>query len=388
MGPVEKSIKPLIAHIIFRLDYGGLENGVVNLINRMPRDAFRHCIIVMSETTEFRKRLQRADVAVHSIGKRPGKDPVSYLRLFRLLRKLRPNVLHTRNIGTMDCVPVARLAGVSACIHGEHGWDVHDPDGVNPRYRRLRRVIQPLVRHFITVSDDLKQWLVDSVGIPPEKITRICNGVDTDRFSPSLKGQRHQEIRSRFSERAVIVGSVLRFQEIKDPLNLVDAFLIARARLQRSGPDLCLAMIGDGPLHQHALNRLEQAGAQDAAWLPGSRDDVPELLQSLDLFALGSRREGISNTLLEAMSTGLPVIATSTGGNLELLGTNDVGMLVPPENSAVLAESICRLAEDEKLRLELGNAARQQALSRYALNTMIEQYRRVYEDVTVGYEGN
>lgn len=379
---------PLIAHVIFRLDYGGLENGVINLIDRMPQDPFRHCIIVLTEATEFRTRLRRTDVDIHCIGKRPGKDPSSYVKLYKLLRKLRPTALHTRNIGTLDCVPVARLAGVSACIHGEHGWDIHDPDGKNPKYRRVRWLIKPLVRHFVTVSDDLRQWLVETVGIQPRKVTRICNGVDTDRFAPRLKGQRHVEISSRFGEEAVIVCSVLRFQEIKDPLNLVDAFLRARAQMQGSGVDVCLVMVGDGPLRKEALNRLQEAGAIDAVWLPGTRDDIAEILQSVDIFVLASKREGISNTLLEAMSTGLPLIATSTGGNVELLEGSKFGVLVPPEDSGELAEAIVRLSMSSDVRTTYAAAARSTAVSKYSLEIMVDKYRRLYENVTAGHRGN
>ena len=122
---------PLIAHVVYRFDYGGLENGIVNLINATQGESFRHCVIALTEATDFRKRLQAPEVAVYEIGKKPGKDFGSYIRLYRLLRRLGPKILHTRNIGTLDCAVVGRLAGVSECIHGEHGWDVHDPDGRN-----------------------------------------------------------------------------------------------------------------------------------------------------------------------------------------------------------------------------------------------------------------
>ncbi len=372
--------RPLVAHVVFRFDYGGLENGLVNLINRMPPEACRHAVIALTECTEFAGRLERPDVSVHSLGKRPGKDPAAYVRLFRLLRELRPAILHTRNIGTLDCAPIARLAGVGVCVHGEHGWDTHDPEGKNPKYRRLRRLVNPLVRRFITVSEELREWLADTVGIDAAKIVRICNGVDTERFSPRGADSRHPEVRRHLPDDAVIVGSVLRFNEIKDPMNLVEAFIGAKSREDSAGPPLCLLMVGDGPLREAAAARLAEAGVADCAWLPGSRDDVPELLRAMDLFVLGSRREGISNTLLEAMASGLPLIATDTGGNRELVAPGRNGLLVPPGDSAALGEAIRRVATKGDLRRQMAESARADAVGGFSLDGMVENYWRVYQD--------
>ena len=371
---------PLIAHVVYRFDYGGLENGIVNLINATQGESFRHCVIAITEATDFRKRLQVPEVAVYEIGKKPGKDFGSYFRLYRLLRRLRPRILHTRNIGTLDCAVVGRLAGVSVCIHGEHGWDVHDPDGKNPKYRLMRRMANPFVRHFVTVSTDLKQWLIESVGIPSHRVTRICNGVDNERFCPRGDGPRHQDLAARFPAGGIIIGSVLRFQDIKDPMNLVQAFIIACPKAEKSGTKLCLAMIGDGQLHDAAIHALDEAGLADRSWLPGSRDDIPEIMRSFDVFVLGSRREGISNTVLEAMASGLPVIATNTGGNAELVRSKETGELVPTEDSAALAEEVCRYASDPELRNVCGIEARKAAVEKYSLEMMIDTYQRMYCD--------
>ena len=372
---------PLIAHVVYRFDYGGLENGITNLINATQSGSFRHCVIALTEATDFRKRLRMPEVAVYEIGKKPGKDFSSYFRLYRLLRKLRPTIVHTRNIGTLDCAVVGRLAGVSECIHGEHGWDVHDPDGRIPKYRLMRRMANPFVRHFVTVSTDLKQWLTESVGIPSRKVTRICNGVDADRFHPKGDGPRHPDLATRFPADSIIIGSVLRFQEIKDPMNLVQAFITAHPRAANAGIRLCLVMIGDGPLRKQAIDAIEDAELADTAWLPGSRDDVPDITRSFDLFALGSRREGISNTVLEAMASGLPVIATNTGGNAELVRPGETGVLVAPEDPEALADGILRYAQDTVLRKTSGKLARRAVVEDFSLDTMINMYRHLYVDV-------
>jgi sugar transferase (PEP-CTERM/EpsH1 system associated) len=376
MSAMAANTRPLIAHVLFRLDYGGLENGVVNVVNGLPGDAFRHAIIALTEASAFRERIRRADVQVYALDKQPGKDPLAYLRLYRLLRQLRPAIVHTRNLGTLDSALVGRIAGVPCRIHGEHGWDTYDPDGTSRKYRTLRRMLDPTIDRFVTVSQELQQWLIEHVGISSGKITRICNGVDTERFRPRASVGRSHLHGPGFPPGSVVVGSVTRFSEIKDPLNLVRAFI--EARRAAAGKALRLVMLGDGVLLPQAHSMLAEAGEADAAWLPGSRDDVPELMRDMDVFVLGSKREGISNTVLEAMATGLPVIASATGGNLELILDGRTGALVPAGDAGAIARVLLDYAAQRSLRLEHGAQARRRTEQEYSLHGMLAKYNELY----------
>ena len=372
---------PLVAHLIFRFDYGGLENGLVNLINRSSAMGYRHAVIALTEISSFADRVTAEETTFHAIRKKPGKDFGAYWRLWRLLRRLKPDIVHTRNIGTLDAVVVARLAGVGTCFHGEHGWDVHDPDGTNRKYRLMRQILSRLVNRFVTVSVDLRDWLIRTVGIRESKVVNICNGVDTGKFSPrrSDRRSRAEILGDVFPEDSIVVGGVARFEPIKDPMNLVEAFIDAVRRGGAESNRLRLLYVGDGALRSAALERLDAAGLADRALLPGSRDDIPALLACMDMFVLASQREGISNTLLEAMASGLPTIATATGGNLELVADRETGMLVPVGDSRALADAILHYLDDPEMRLAHARQARRRAENLFSLDNMVTRYAELYD---------
>jgi glycosyltransferase involved in cell wall biosynthesis len=180
----------------------------------------------------------------------------------------------------------------------------------------------------------------------------------------------------RFPPGSIIIGSVTRFSEIKDPLNLVRAFI--EARRSREGEVLRLLMLGDGPLRPQAEQMLTESGNASAAWLPGSRDDVPALMRAMDVFVLGSLREGISNTVLEAMASALPVVASAVGGNLELIQNQSTGVLTQPGDSPGIAQVLLRYAGEPQRRLEHGRSARERAEREYSLRRMLTDYENLY----------
>lgn len=372
---------PLVAHIIFRLDFGGLENGLVNLINQIPADRYRHAIICLTTHSEFRERIKRENVEVFDLNKAAGKDLGMYARLWRLLRSLRPDVVHTRNLATLDSQFVAALAGVKHRIHGEHGWDMIDLDGSNRKYNMLRRAASLVVQRYIPMSRDLDAWLRSTVGISPGKITQIYNGVDTTKFHAADDMSRAVLPNGFANDKSVIVGTVGRMAEVKDQLTLVRAFVRMREASTVARANARLVLIGEGSLRSQARNILEEAGALDTAWLPGARSDVAELLRAFDIFVLPSLNEGISNTILEAMATGLPVVATRVGGNPELVESGHNGVLTPPSDPAAMADSILAYVEEPALTVRHGQAGRSRVMSQFSLTRMVDDYLDVYDGV-------
>lgn len=365
-------------HVLHRFDTGGLENGVVNLINHMPASAYRHMVVALTEVTDFRLRLRHADVECLALHKPPGHGARLYPRLWRLLRERRPAIVHTRNLAALEMQVPAWLCRVPVRIHGEHGRDVSDLDGSSPRYQRVRRLYAPFVSHYIALSRDLAGYLTGPVGIAPGRIAQIYNGVDDQRFTPAP--QPVVIAGCPFAAPAHwLVGTVGRMQTVKDQTLLARAFVRALALQPALRERLRLVMVGEGPLRAASQQVLEEAGAAALAWLPGERHDVSDVMRGLSCFALPSLAEGISNTILESMATGLPVVATAVGGNAELVDHGRTGEVVPAADVEAFAQALVRMAADPGRAAAMGRAGRAEVERRFSLQAMVASYQQLYD---------
>ena len=374
------SSPPLVLHVVYRFDTGGLENGIVNLINRMPPQAYRHAVVALTEVNPaFAKRITRSDVEYFSMHKPPGHGARLWRPMAALIRRTQPAVLHTRNLAALEMQVPAAWCRVPARVHGEHGRDVEDLDGSSRRLQWVRRLYSPLVHHYVALSRDLAGYLEHRVGIAPQRVTQVYNGVDSQRFAPSPTG-REPLPGSPFGDPSFwVVGTVGRMATVKDQTHLARSFVRALELAPALKPRLRLAMIGDGPLRAESQAILEAAGLSDLAWLPGERSDVPDVMRSLDCFALPSLAEGISNTILEAMSTGLPVVATDVGGNADLVVNGSTGQIVPAADVEALATALVRMAGDPARAVVMGRAGRAEAERRFSMQAMVDTYQGVYD---------
>jgi sugar transferase (PEP-CTERM/EpsH1 system associated) len=345
----------------------------------MPEERYRHAIVCLQGYTDFRKRLQRKNVAIHDMAKRDGHDPRVYWRLFRIFRQLRPAIVHTRNLSAMEVQAIAALAGVPGRVHGEHGRDTYDLHGRNRKYNLLRRLVRPYIGHYIAVSKDLQNWLMSAVGVKRGNISQIYNGVDSIRFRPAQTPRAQLGPPGFFDENNIVIGSVGRMAAVKDYPNLVQAFLKLLHQEPALRDRLRLLIVGGGEARDTCLRVMNQHGVGQLAWLPGERSDIPELMAAMDIFVLPSLGEGISNTILEAMATGLPVIATRVGGNPELVQEGVTGLLVPPADPDALAQTLLEYVRDADRRHAHGRAAREIIDRQFSIPAMVQGYLSVYD---------
>lgn len=372
--------RPLVLHVVYRFDTGGLENGVVNLINHMPAHAYRHAVLALTQVTDFRQRVQRSDVEFFALDKPPGHGIWQYGKLYQLFRRLRPAIVHSRNLAALEVQVPALAAGVPVRVHGEHGRDIGDLDGNNVIYQRVRRLYRPFVHHYTALSRDLAGYLRTKVHIKPDAITLACNGVDTERFSPGARGPEPIAGCPFDPAQHWLVGTVGRMQTVKNQVMLAEAFLLALQMAPQLKSRLRLVMIGDGPQRAQVQAILAAADLLALAWLPGERNDVPHLMCGLNAFALPSLAEGISNTILEAMACGLPVVATSVGGNAELVHAGKTGYLIPPNDPQAMAMRLIELATDPDLARSMGDAGCRRVKDAFSLQAMVNTYQTVYDN--------
>ncbi|MEO8117836.1 MAG: TIGR03088 family PEP-CTERM/XrtA system glycosyltransferase [Rhodoferax sp.] len=371
--------RPLILHVMYRFDTGGLENGIVNLINHMPVQAYRHAVLALTDVSDFGQRIKRSDVEFLSLGKPPGHGVWQYAKLFKLFRRLRPTIVHSRNLAALEVQAPAWAAGLPIRIHGEHGRDVGDLDGSNATYQRVRRFYKPFVHHYMALSNDLADYLVDKVRVPKEKITVAYNGVDTERFCPASNGTQLIAGCPFDPEQHWLVGTVGRMQSVKNQVMLAHAFVQALALAPALQTRLRLVMVGEGPLRAHAEAVLQAAGVAHLAWLPGERSDVSDIMRGLHAFALPSLAEGMSNTILEAMASGLAVVATAVGSNADLVVQGQTGYITPSANAQAMAHQLVGLASNPQAARDMGQSGRQRVQTSFSLQAMVSTYQSVYD---------
>jgi len=369
---------PHIVHIVHRFDTGGMENGMVNLLNTLPPHSFRHSVIALTDYSDFRKRIDAQPVDFYALNRAPGHGLSWMVRLWKLLRQLKPDLVHTRNLAALEAQFLVALIGVRATVHGEHGRDVFDLYGQNWKYNLLRRAAQPFVSNYIAVSKDLETWLRLSIHVPPRKLHQIYNGVDSTKFHP------REGARPEFAHpESIVFGAVGRMVEVKDYPTLTRAFIQLLQQQPERAARARLVIVGEGPARATCLKLLKSAGLAHLAWLPGERHDIAEIMQVFDVFVLPSKNEGISNTILEALASGLPVIATAVGGNIELVEDGVNGTLIQPGDVANLAQALLFYLDTPARIAEQAGHARRYAEQRFGIPAMVEAYATVY-DQTLG----
>jgi sugar transferase (PEP-CTERM/EpsH1 system associated) len=371
--------RPLVAHVLYRFDVGGLENGVVNLINNLPAGRFRHAVVALTKVTDFRQRIERDDVQYFALDKGPGHGILLAPRMKRLLQQLQPTVVHTRNLAALEMSLAAAWSGVPVRIHGEHGWDVNDPDGQRLRFSLVRRIYRPFVHHFVALSKHQATYLTERVGVPASRLSQIYNGVDLHRFDACVGPRALPAGAPNFAADAWVVGTVGRLHEIKNQLLLARAFVRAREISTEAHRRLRLVIAGDGPLAPAIESALREGNALQVAWLAGERNDVAQVMRGLDCFVLPSRAEGISNTILEAMASCLPIIATDVGGNRELLDDQITGRLVASDDVEGLAQALLADLADPAGAHARGQRARAAVQTRFSLERMVSAYADLYD---------
>lgn len=367
-----------IMHVVNDLRKGGLENGLVNLVDRMNPARFEHVVCTVRGLGPHAAHLQERQVRIVSIDAAASQSRFQTPALVTAIRDMRPHVVHSRNWGAIEAVLAARLTRAPLVVHSEHGYDAQSGSGESRRRRYLRRLAFALADRVVTVSGQLRAVHAERTGFPARKITVIHNGVDCARFSPDVSVRESIRRELDLPPTTFCIGCVANLLPVKDHMTLLQSL----RTLDQRGRDWRLLLVGEGP-ERAALEAFvqAQAGWRERVSFLGSSNRVPALLRAMDTFVLPSTAEGICNSLLEAMATGLPVVATAVGGNPEVITDGESGLLFRSGDVERLGHHLAQLRAAPESRARFGAQAVQRVRREFSLDSMVRAYEGLYASV-------
>jgi len=361
--------RPEVLHVVDNLDSGGLERVVEALA---ANDGHQVCAI--REIGGIGEWMRRRGVPIHLLGRSEGADRTVVPRMVVLLRRLEPRIVHAHSDGAVDGIVAARLAGIGATVFTEHGWS----SAANSRRRLwMRRILLRAARRVVAVSDEIAVYLRRDLWVPRDRIRLIRNAV-AEIAVPAEAERIGIRARLGLPDDAFVVGTVGTMRPVKNHRGLIEAF----ARCAGRQPRLHLLLIGDGPERPRIEADVARLRLADRVRLLGRQDAATEWLGAMDLFVLPSHREGTSLALLEASWRGLPVVATDTGGNAEVVEAGVGGTLVPPGDPDALAAAIEAYVSDPAMARSHGERGRERVRRLYSFDEFLRAHASLYRELS------
>ncbi|MFH1215529.1 MAG: glycosyltransferase [Pseudomonadota bacterium] len=361
-----------IMHLLPSLDPGGMENGVVNLVNGHKEPFLGH-ICCLENTGSFQKRIANPAVQVHIMNKKPGFKLGLVFQLAQLLRQAKIDIVHTHNHLTLVYgIPAAKIAKVPIIIHGEHGSPFH----YNLKRRLIYQWCYRQMDALFVVAQSLGCEIVETKGVGWGKIKIVPNGVDTNIFQGSQKDDILLK-KLDIKKGDFVIGSIGRVEPIKN----YEIMPLVAAEIKKKFPNVKWLVVGDGSGLSRLKKEILEKNLVNDFILPGKTDNVPAMLSLMDIFVLPSLNEGMANSILEAMSCGKPIIATDVGANSELICDGENGYIIPKNEERPLIDKILYLLENPEICKSFGEKSRQKVESKWSMGAMIDSYQKIYSEI-------
>mgnify|MGYP001040938267 CR=1 FL=1 len=361
-----------VLHLITELNTGGAQKALVRLLARLDRQRFSPAVVCLyNGDGAVSHEIRDLGVPVTDLGMTAKWRWDAFWRLYRLLRRERPVILHTwmfhanlpgRLLGQVVGIPVVITSRRNVNIGGSiREW--------------LTRWTAGLDDKVIAVCEQARQAEIERAQIPPQKVVTIHNGCDVKGFS-QVPAEASAQIREALAipPDVSLIGSIGRLHPQKD----FAALLTAVPKIQEQNPDIHLLLVGEGELRDDLEAQSQLTGLARLVTFAGYRTEIPEILGALDVFVLPSLWEGMPNVVLEAMAAGLSVVATAVGGTPEVVVDGITGLLVPPYDSDALAEAINRLLCDPDLRHRMGQAGRTRIEHHFSIEETVQRTEELY----------
>jgi len=355
-----------ILYLVDELHIGGTEQQMLELLQEIDRARYKPHVVCFRDKGRIAGEIESLGIPVTLVPKSGRVDPGFFWHLMALIRRTRPRIVQTFLFTANSWGRLAAwLSGVPVIIGGERNID----DWKGPLHRFVDRVLARFTTTIVVNAAAIKTFLVEEEGLTGRNIRVVYNGVRWQRFTPA-------RVRSE-AVRVPVIGIVGRLEPQKDHHTCIRAF----ARLRLRVPGARLRVIGDGSL-RHELEAFARGlDTGDTVEFQGETRDVGKVLSQLDLVVVSSTREGCCNVILEAMSAGVPVIATRVGGNVELITEGENGYLVPPHDPVALAEAMGRALADPGQLEAFSRSGLQAARGRFSVEAMAAAYDRLYQEL-------
>ncbi|MBN2185661.1 MAG: glycosyltransferase [Candidatus Krumholzibacteriota bacterium] len=365
-----------VTHIVYSLYHGGAEHIISTLLRCGDSASFTHSVLVLSSGGSLIEEIEKSGGHVLLLGKKKGFDPALPFRLASLIRKTAPDIIHLHNSspgvwGTLASM-ISRT-GIPLVKMEHRPWI---PKDLPLFHRTLYRYLAKKSEKIITVSEDARSTFSSSFPSLESRLVTVLNGID---LTPYKELQPVEECRKWFGLplNCPLIGSIGRLVPVKNHRILIEAFLAVKKRY----PDAHLAILGQGPLEPSLRSYAASRGISESLSILPATLDVYKFLGALDVFVLPSRSEGLPLTLLEAMASALPVIASSVGGIPEVIEDEEDGFLTASGSSSEITEKIFRILEDPESAASMGVRGRDKIFRNFSEKRFIEQIESIYLEI-------
>lgn len=363
-------MKKRLLHIVLWLDYGGLEK-IVHDFSKSLRNDYEVYVVALEKGGLIESLLKQEGIPVYVLERRPGKfDFRLLIRLVKLIKKLNIQIIHSHSGCIMYAALAGKLAGVANIVHTEHGRYL--PDSIGRIWED--RFFSRLISKYVCVSKELTAYMQEIVRVPDEKLTTIINGVNTSHYY-KYPNEDILKIRAEYNIQpdAIVVGTICRFIPQKNVGFLID-WMKNNHNIDKN---IFLYLVGDGPQFDELVEKASGISMSRVKFF-GVRKDIPDLLNIFDIFTLVSTTEGTSLTIMEAMSTQLPVIVSDVGGNKDLIDHGKTGYLFECNNQQSFKKYLDKIISNQTLAKEMGKKAREKVKEKYSFDVMLNRYRDFY----------
>jgi glycosyltransferase involved in cell wall biosynthesis len=367
---VEGTERPYhIARIITWLPRGGIERRLVALLPRLNTSPFRVSLVCIRERGPLADELRQAGVSVSVVPLLSRLDPRGLRALSHWIREQRVDLVHSHMYrSNVPATIAARRAGVHHVLCQVHNIDTWE----TRRQRMMDRWLMRWRTAMVAVSNDVKRDIMAKLGCSPGQVHVLYNGIDINEYGSARPNPQLRHALG-IPENNKLVVVLARLVEQKKHTRLLQALETIRNEL----PPASFLLVGDGKLRGELEREVEMRHLGDMVSFAGHRNDIPQILALSDLSVLTSDREGFSNTIIESLAAGVPVVATDVGGNSEAVVDEECGLIVQPDDLTGLAGALKKVLADDTLRHQMSQAARVRA-QRFSLENMLDETRRLY----------